>query len=303
MGGMSMWGASRFTALLAAVAISGMAGTFWWALETRSEMQAAVGTRGFNHPAPPKFGGRVGRKDDRPGRAEPVMADTGKIEPSGKTEPGTFELMGRSERPQSASPGSRSDGQEATAVLATYPVPGSSSVPPAQTRGVQIPSMQNLIAPGRGLSGPGLTTGVTSGGGMRGSIGPVSAAPGPTTPSSGSAGSRADMPLPALLALPPAQPEPPSPWRAIPESPVVLRTVPLPAAPPEMRKRQTRMARIPAAAAGARAAKPPAQSYYTEKFLDQSGEYRYRRRACEPPNMPDVCFMPQADRQPILVKP
>jgi hypothetical protein len=42
------------------------------------------------------------------------------------------------------------------------------------------------------------------------------------------------------------------------------------------------------------------QSFYTEKFVEQ-GEYHYRRRACEPPNMPDVCYMPQADRQPIVV--
>jgi hypothetical protein len=74
----------------------------------------------------------------------------------------------------------------------------------------------------------------------------------------------------------------------------------LPASPSlENSKRQMREPRPgpPAVPAAARAPKP---SYYTEKFVDQ-GEYRYRRRVCEPPNMPDVCYMPQADRQPIIV--
>jgi hypothetical protein len=37
-----------------------------------------------------------------------------------------------------------------------------------------------------------------------------------------------------------------------------------------------------------------------EQYLEQ-GQYHLRRRPCEPPNMPDVCFMPQADRQPVIV--
>jgi hypothetical protein len=50
----------------------------------------------------------------------------------------------------------------------------------------------------------------------------------------------------------------------------------------------------------------PARSYYLEKFVEQgdAGEvkFRYRRRSCEPPNMPDVCFMPQANRRDIVVE-
>jgi len=52
--------------------------------------------------------------------------------------------------------------------------------------------------------------------------------------------------------------------------------------------------------------KQPARSYYIEKFVEQgdAGEvkFRYRRRICEPPNMPDVCFMPQESRRNIVVE-
>ena len=117
-----------------------------------------------------------------------------------------------------------------------------------------------------------------------------------------SPGSGADMPLPALPALAPSEPPP---WQArMPDPPIFLPPPSAPSQPPE-NPRRTRDARPgpPAAPAAARAPKPSAQpqpSYYTEKFVEQ-GEYRYRRRLCEPPNMPDVCFMPQADRQPIVV--
>jgi hypothetical protein len=109
------------------------------------------------------------------------------------------------------------------------------------------------------------------------------------------------MPLPALPTVL-ARPDP-APLQA--KAPDHLTLVPpLPAPPPaaENPKRQAREPR-PGQPAAARTTKPPAQSFYTEKFVEQ-GEYRYRRRACEPPNMPDVCFMPQSDRQPIvLAKP
>jgi TPR repeat protein len=59
-------------------------------------------------------------------------------------------------------------------------------------------------------------------------------------------------------------------------------------------------ATAPAPLTADRPPKPPAPSYYTEKYVED-GEYHYRRRVCEPPNMPDVCFMPQAERQPIVV--
>jgi hypothetical protein len=93
----------------------------------------------------------------------------------------------------------------------------------------------------------------------------------------------------------------PAPWQAKAFDPAILLP-PLPASPPpaENPKRQVREPKSGSPAAAARPTKPPAQSFYTEKFVEQ-GEYRYRRRICEPPNMPDVCFMPQADRQPIVV--
>jgi hypothetical protein len=96
------------------------------------------------------------------------------------------------------------------------------------------------------------------------------------------------------------QPDP-APWQAkAPDPPMFLPQLPSPPSA-ENPKRHAREARPPAAPAVARAPKAPASpSYYTEKFVEQ-GEYHYRRRPCEPPNMPDVCFMPQGDRQAIVV--
>jgi hypothetical protein len=251
---MNTLGASRFTALLAAIAISGMAGTFWWALETRSDMKAAAFNHGASHAQPPKLTGRVLRpKDDRPG----------------KVESNKFELMGTSERPQlGVLPGSPGRGEDQDqperqtlpATLANYPNPGPP--PGMQSRSLQSRSLQNQSS--------------------QSSQSPPS--------------SRGDMPLPALPAVAPLDPVP---WQVgAPDPAMFLPQLPASPSPPENSKRQTREPRPPAAA---RAPKPPAQqSYYTEKFVEQ-GEYRYRRRACEPPNMPDVCFMPQADRQPIVV--
>jgi hypothetical protein len=53
------------------------------------------------------------------------------------------------------------------------------------------------------------------------------------------------------------------------------------------------------------AASQPGRSY-TEKVVEQgdSGEisYHYRRRACTPGNMVDVCYMPPANRQRIVIE-
>jgi hypothetical protein len=244
---MSMLGASRFTAFLAAVAVSGMAGTFWWALETRSDMKAAAGNLAASRFLPAKFTGRASRSKD---------------ERSNKPEPAKFDLMGRSERaqpslqfsPQSVSSGRTEVPYQATdrsipaAMLANYPSPGPAPVPFSQT---------------------------------------------PSLPSG-----RADMPLPALPAVS-ARPDPVPSQAKAPDPPILIP--PLPAPPPaaENPKRRARESKLGQPAA-ARPTKPPAQSFYTEKFVEQ-GEYRYRRRACEPPNMPDVCFMPQSDRQPIVI--
>jgi hypothetical protein len=272
---MGVFGASRFTALLAAVAISGMAGTFWWALETRSDMKAAVGNNGPSRALPPKLTGRVSRsKDDRPG----------------KFESNKFELMGRSsERPQSGpppgAPGQSGDQDQSDRLtpqplLANYPNPGPPNPGPPNP-GPQSRSLQSLNSQNQSAQSPGSLD-----------LSPPS--------------SRGDMPLPALPAMAPiapAQPEP-APWHArAPDPPAFLPQLPATPAPAETPRRPVREARpgSPVTSAAARAPKPSTQpSYYMEKFVEQ-GEYRYRRRACEPPNMPDVCFMPQADRQPIVV--
>jgi hypothetical protein len=246
---MSMLGASRFTAFLASVAISGMAGTFWWALETRSDLKAAAGSRAASRVLPPKLTGRASRS---------------KEERSGKFEPNKFELMGKIDRPQpsrqlnlqSDSSGGTEVQYQATdrsipaALLANYPNP----------RPASRPLSQNSFSHG-----------------------------------SGSPSGRADMPLPALPDMA-ARPEPAPLQAKAPDPPILLPPLPAPPSPAENPKRQAREPK-PAAT---RPSKPPAPSFYTEKFIEQ-GEYHYRRRVCEPPNMPDVCFMPQADRQPIVV--
>jgi hypothetical protein len=89
------------------------------------------------------------------------------------------------------------------------------------------------------------------------------------------------------------------PWRAkTPDPPAFV--APLSAENP---KRQAREAKSEPAAA---TPKLPARSYYMEKIVEQgdAGEvkFRYRRQSCEPPNMPDVCFMPQANRRGIVVE-
>jgi hypothetical protein len=252
---MSLFGTSRFTALLAAFALSGAAGTFWWALETRSEMKAAS-TRAFNRTLPVKAGGRVPRWKDE----HSAKADTNK-EPD-KFEAGKFELMGKSERPQQglqAGAAGRSDNPDQMAMdrsiparLVNYPVPVSNYPFSGQ---VQSPRPRSM--------------------------------------------GRADMPLPAMLA----QPDPaPAPWQARAADPLAYAPpVPAPPQPLENPRRQTRDLKpeVPAPAVTTRSFRPPT-SFYTEQYIEQ-GEFRYRRRPCEPPNMPDVCYMRQADRHPILV--
>jgi hypothetical protein len=227
---MSGLGASRFTALLAAIAICGMAGTFLWALETRSEMRAAAANRAADRNARAKLGGRVAHDQSR--RPDPNKYGANK-----------FELMGTSTRPPDQD------------------LDRHASLANSQVGAAPDPGSNHLATQGRGMALPDTQT------------------------SSG----RADMPLPALLAPAPAQPDPVQTTKfADPPAPVA--PVPAPQQPAENPKRQTRVA------APSRGPK----SYYMEKYLEQ-GEYHYRRRRCEPPNMPDVCFMPQTDRQPIVV--
>jgi hypothetical protein len=111
----------------------------------------------------------------------------------------------------------------------------------------------------------------------------------------------ADMPLPvppASLSVPdrkPAKSAPQQSWTP-PQPPVA--------------ESQKRLVRDPKSETAAGSASNPtklaSQSYYVEKLVEQgdAGEvkFRYRRRACEPPNMPDVCFMPQENRRGIVVE-
>jgi hypothetical protein len=249
---MGAFGASRVTAFLAVAALCGTAATFWWALQTRSELQAAAGNHGASRSLTPKFTGRVGYSKD-----EHFKSGSSK-----------FELMGKSEKSLSGPELGRNEDSN-------------------QPSGSLSPT-RSLVS--NSASGPSVMN------------------------------AQADMPLPMLPALPALAappPRPPTPWQLTPPDALIL-TPPAPAAPTltpppaETAKRPTREptrlatvpteseSRKPAPTAPARPAKPPAQSYYTEKFIEQ-GEYRYRRRVCEPPNMPDVCFMPQSQRHAIVV--
>jgi hypothetical protein len=111
----------------------------------------------------------------------------------------------------------------------------------------------------------------------------------------------ADMPLP----LPPVTRSGPETWQTKASEPTVF-------APTQFTETQKRLTRDPrpepAAVAVAAPSSPKlaARSYYVEKFVEQgdAGEvkFRYRRQSCEPPNMPDVCFMPQESRRNIVVE-
>jgi hypothetical protein len=271
---MSVFGTSRFTALFAAVALSGTGGTFWWALETRSELKAITAHRTVNHGLPAKPAMHAPPpKDERSGKVDANKFDLNKVEAS-KSEP-KFELMGKSsERPQqNFPPPSAAGGNEGQAqasdrsirrrLLANDPAPGGYDPGSGQARAQDV--QQDLRLPN----------------------------------------SRADMPLPAM---PPGQGLAPSrsdflPWQVkLPDPqpsalPLPVPSPSLPAPSAETSKRQARELRTEPAAA--RPAKQPARSFYTEQVIE-GGEFHYRRHPCEPPNMPDVCFMPPADRHPIV---
>ncbi len=261
---MSTLGASRFTALLAAVAISGMAGAFWWALDTRSDSRGA-GRHGITRMLPAKLiTDRVPRgRDGLAGGADSDSADprTSALNPDPKkSDTDKFTLMGTSTRPPDQDP-------PAPPLLANFQSgPRNPDLPnaaltrsPEQNRGLQVTDLQGLASP--------------------------------------PPGSRADMPLPALPVPPPPRPDQTRWSPKFPDPPAF--TPPPPATTAENPKRPTHAP--PTTIVSRRPPKaPPVPSYYVEKYFDQ-GDYHYRRRPCEPPNMPDVCFMPQANRQPILV--
>lgn len=231
--------ASRVTAFLAALAMAGVAGTFWWAIQTRSEMRAAAANRP-DRPLPAKFTGHAGRA-----AADRIAArDTGKDAGTGR-----FELAGHS---------------TPLADEAAGAAPASEASASTRLRGLDLPGSQVATLPG----------------------------------------GRANMPLPAMP--PPAQPDPaPVPAKFMEPSPAFAAAAPPPQ--PDAGRRHARasiarasVAPAPAPAPSAASSAPKRPSSYMEKYFEL-GEYHYRRRPCEPPNMPDVCFMPQTDRQPIVV--
>jgi hypothetical protein len=214
MAAMSVFGASRFSAVLAAVALSGTVGAFWWAIQTRSDLKTAAGNRSAHRALSSKLAGRSLRPPDQRSNK--------------------FELM--SERAQPG-PAEWSEGQAQS---------------PAQALAPRV-----LVS----YANPDLQDG------------------------------RADMPLPT----PPAPSDPASwPVKAAEQPPVAT---PLPAENPQRQAREPATPQPP---------KSAARSYYLEKVAEQGGagqiKYRYRRRSCEPPNMPDVCFMPQENRRGIVVE-
>jgi hypothetical protein len=232
---MTLFGASRFTAILAAIAISGTAGTFWWAIAIRADLKSGASNRSADRALPSKPAGRaLHPKDERSNK---------------------FELMGRSERQQPGPPAWSEDRDQFA----------ERTAPPLVSVNYTTPGSQN--------------------GG-------------------------ADMPLP----IPPARSDREPPQTKTPEPQAFA--LPLPAENP---KRQTREPRPdlrpdlrpdpgpePAATAAPRSPKLPSRSYYMEKVVEQGDagdvKFRYRRQSCEPPNMPDVCFMPQANRRGIVVE-
>jgi hypothetical protein len=219
---MSFFGASRFTAILAVIAVFGTAGSFWWAIQTRGVLKSGAASRSANHASPSKPLGHASRsKDERSNK---------------------FVSFVKNERPQPSAPPWGEDR-------------GQASERPTASR-VYV-NYANADVGSRG----------------------------------------ADMPLP----IPPVRSDLES-WQAkIPEPAVFVPPLPV-----ENPRRQTREPKSEPAAGAASSSTKPARSYYLEKFVEQgdAGEvkFRYRRQPCEPPNMPDVCFMPQSSRRNIVVE-
>jgi len=222
---MSMFGASRFTAMLATMAILGTAGSLSWAIANRADMKSDAAGRAADRASSSKSASRAWRvKDERANK---------------------FASMMKSERTRSIPfvPAALSDSRDQMRERSIAPQLFADNV---------SPSLQ-----GRG----------------------------------------ADMPVP----IPPVV-------QAEPESRQAKSPVEQVSGPPSSAESQKRVARDPEPAAAARqnAPKVATRSSYVEKFVEQgdAGEvkFRYRRQSCEPPNMPDVCFMPQENRRNIVVE-
>jgi hypothetical protein len=221
---MSLFGGSRFTAMLATVAILGTAGSLSWIILTRTDLKSGPTGRSVDHASLSRSAGHASRlKNERSNKLASFR---------------------RNARPQPTASGWGDDRDQ------------------SRERSIASRIFVDYTNP------------VLQDGGV-------------------------DMPLP----LPPATRSNPETWQAKSPEPAVfaLQSV----------ETQKRLARGPrpepaAAVAAPNSPKPAARSYYMEKFIEQgdAGEvkFRYRRQPCEPPNMPDVCFMPQENRRNVVVE-
>jgi len=221
---MSWFNTSRFTAVLATVAILGTAGSLSWAIVYRADMKSDTPVRSADRGSQPKYAGRALRsKDERAHKLASAL---------------------RGERVRSIS----SDWSDDRGQLRERSIAVRSFMDDATLR--------------------------PQGGGP-------------------------DMPLPS----------PPITLSSL-EGGQFQSTVPQTAAPQLAAENQKRPLREPkperTAAAMPNSPKPAARSFYVEKIVEQgdAGEvkFRYRRQPCAPPNMPDVCFMPQESRRGIVVE-
>ena len=221
---MSLFGASRFTAMLAAIAILGTAGSLWWAVATRADLKSHGSGRSADRVSPSKFASRVLRlKDERANK---------------------FASTVTGERAQSTSPGWSDDPDQRRGRLVAPRTFAENSELGLRNRGADMP----IPAPPMALSDPGSR--------------------------------QANDPVPQVIAS---------------QSPA---------------ENQRQLARDPkperAAAAMPYSARQAARPYYIEKVVEQgdAGEatFRYRYQSCEPPNMPDVCFMPRENRRSIVME-
>src|SRR5262245_25679948 len=113
------FGASRFTAMLAAIAIAGTAGTFLWAITIRADLKSGASNRSADRALPSKPAARPLRsKDERSSK---------------------FELMGRSEPPQPSPPGWSEDRDQLPERTAPPLVSVSYTNPGLQDGGADMP--------------------------------------------------------------------------------------------------------------------------------------------------------------------